>query len=129
MSRGILAVTGGRYYYDRAVVNAVLNEEYEAYCFDALVQGECPKGGADRLAKEWCFRRGVPCIGFPAQWTFYGKPAGPVRNGWMLSLLPIYKLVAFPGDNGTADAMKKAYQLEILVRDVTVSPPLSESSQ
>jgi hypothetical protein len=35
----------------------------------------------------------------------------------MLDLLPIYKLIAFPGGDGTANAVEQAYQREILVRD------------
>ncbi len=128
MTRDIIAVTGGRHYDARAVLYAVLDEEYETYCFSALVQGECPSGGADRLAKDWCFRRGVPCIGFPALWDFYGKPAGPMRNRWMLDLLPVFKLIAFPGNRGTASAMEEAEKRDILVRDVTVSPPLNGAS-
>jgi hypothetical protein len=52
-----------------------------------------------------------------AMWNRYGRGAGPIRNGWMLDLLPIYKLIAFPGGDGTANAVEQAYQREILVRD------------
>ena len=108
-----IAVTGGRGYVDYAHVERVLNEERPT----VVVQGECPYGGADQLAKRWCEENGIPCIGIEALWDYYGKAAGPIRNGWMLDLLPIYKLIAFPGDRGTANAVKQAYDREILVRD------------
>jgi hypothetical protein len=113
MTRLFYVVSGGRDYADYAHVERVLNEERPG----VVVQGECPKGGADRLAKRWCKEHGVPCIGMEALWDFYGNGAGPIRNGWMLDLLPIYKLIAFPGDRGTANAVKQAYDREILVRD------------
>lgn len=110
-----IAVSGGRYYSDYAHVKRVLDEERPG----VVVQGECPtpSQGADGLAKRWCRENGVPCIGVEALWKFYGKPAGPIRNGWMFSLLPIYKLIAFPGDRGTANAVEQAIEREICVRD------------
>jgi hypothetical protein len=108
-----IAVTGGRDYADYAHVKRVLDEERPG----VVVQGECPRGGADLLGKRWCRENGIPCIGMEAMWNRYGRGAGPIRNGWMLDLLPIYKLIAFPGGDGTANAVEQAYQREILVRD------------
>lgn len=114
MAGGIfIAVTGGRDYDDFAHISRVLSEERPT----VVVQGECPNGGADFLAKLWCRENGVPCIGMEAMWHRYGRSAGPIRNGWMLDLLPIYKLIAFPGGTGTANAVEQAHKREILVRD------------
>lgn len=113
MSKVFVAVTGGRGYDDYRHVKRVLDEERPS----VVVQGECPYGGADRLAKRWCKENGVPCLGMEALWDFYGKGAGPIRNGWMLDLLPIYKLIAFPGDRGTNNAVEQAHKREMLVRD------------
>ena len=107
------AVTGGRNLDDYDLVAGVLDEERPSI----VVQGECPYGGADRLAKLWCRKNGVICIGMEAMFSFYGRPAGPMRNAWMLDYLPIYKLIAFPGDRGTANCVAEAEKREILVRD------------
>lgn len=109
----VIAVTGGRHYRDYDHVARVLSEERPA----AVVQGECPYGGADGLAKEWCRKNGVPCFGVEANFGFYGRAGGPIRNGWMLDFVPIYKLIAFPGDRGTNNAVEQAYAREMLVRD------------
>ena len=106
-------VSGGRRYADYAHVKRVLDEERP----QVVVQGRCPMGGADALAARWCSDNGVPCIGMEAHFHFYGPRAGPMRNGWMLDLFPIYKLIAFPGGRGTANACQQAYDREILVRD------------
>lgn len=108
-----IAVTGGRNYRDYAHVKRVLDEERPG----VVVQGECPYGGADKLAKQWCRETGTPCVGLEAMWDHYGNGAGPVRNEWMLDLFPIYKLIAFPGDRGTNNAVQQAENREMLVRD------------
>lgn len=115
-----IVVSGGREYRDYAHVKRVLDEERPG----VVVQGECPtpSQGADGLAKRWCRENGVPCIGMEAMWKRYGKGAGPIRNGWMLDLLPIYKLIAFPGDRGTNNAVEQARKREILVRDERGAP-------
>lgn len=113
----IYAVTGGRDYINRVHVFDILDEEFSFLHGHALAQGECPTG-ADKLARDWCEHRGVPCIGIKAQWNHYGKAAGPIRNSWIFQLLPIFKLLAFPGDRGTADCVERARNLDILVRDL-----------
>jgi hypothetical protein len=104
-----IAVTGGRGYEDYQHVKRVLDEERPG----VVVQGECPYGGADKLTKRWCELNGVPCIGIEALWDYYGRGAGPIRNGWMLDLFPIYKLIAFPGDRGTNNCVKQAHEREM----------------
>jgi hypothetical protein len=113
VTRRFYVVSGGRDYRDFGHVERVLDEERP----DVVVQGECPKGGADLLAKRWCRKRGVPCVGIEALWDFYGNGAGPIRNGWMFDLLPIDKLVAFPGDRGTNNAVRQASERNIPIRD------------
>jgi hypothetical protein len=107
-----MVVTGGRYYRDKAHVFRVLEEEEP----DIVVQGDYPDG-ADLLAKRWCHATGTPCVGMEALFDFYGKPGGPIRNGWMLDFFPIYKVLAFPGNRGTNNCVEQAYRREILVRD------------
>src|ERR1044072_2144882 len=36
--------------------------------------------GADTIAKEWAFERGVGHVPFHADWDKYGRKAGPIRN-------------------------------------------------
>ena len=51
-----------------------------------LVHGDCPTG-ADPCADRWGRRRESEVVmePYPADWTIYGKAAGPVRNGVMVS--------------------------------------------
>jgi len=47
-----------------------------------LIHGEAR--GADTFAGEWACERKVHVLSYPAEWTKYGKQAGPIRNRQML---------------------------------------------
>src|ERR1700749_4766859 len=69
------------------------------------------QGGAafiDNFAKQWADARGIPHREYRADWTKYGKRAGPIRNREMLAAVVPDGVVAFPGDNGTADMVDVA---------------------
>lgn len=57
-----------------------------------LVEGECPCGGVDQVAREWGERVGVALSGrltvepHPADFKRLGVQAGPIRNRLMASL-------------------------------------------
>jgi ABC-type Fe3+-hydroxamate transport system substrate-binding protein len=70
--------------------------------------------GADKLAGEWCQDGGIACAIVPAQWYYYRKSAGPVRNEWMMRLKPDL-VIAFPGGTGTANMIKLAEEAGVEV--------------
>lgn len=106
-------ITGGRDYSDTAQVENVLGATLQRFPELVVVQGGAK--GADTLARLWCARNGVPCITMDAQWDYYGKAAGGIRNGWMLEFMKPNFLIAFPGGRGTADMIKKANAKGVLV--------------
>jgi hypothetical protein len=96
-----LVVTGGRDYSDTARAFAVLDELHARKSVTVIIQGEAR--GLDARAKNWAYRRGIPCASFAAQWDLHGKAAGGIRNQQMIDEgKPDYGLV-FPGGTGTAD--------------------------
>lgn len=50
-----------------------------------------------------------------ANWDFYDKAAGPVRNQWMIDWAAPTYAVAFPGGNGTRDMAKRCVEAGVLV--------------
>lgn len=42
--------------------------------------------GVDRIGEVWAFKHNVPVIKVPANWDFYGKSAGYVRNEKMAQM-------------------------------------------
>ena len=43
-----------------------------------IISGGCK--GADRLGEIYAQKHGIEIIKFPAEWSRYGKAAGPIRN-------------------------------------------------
>lgn len=110
-------VCGDRDYTDSSLVWSILQGFYEHEAVGWLtvtaspfvvIEGQCPYGGADKFAEEWCKNSplhgppvdlatynpvtyddshgGMPIahLPFPANWDKYGKKAGPIRNAQML---------------------------------------------
>ena len=93
-------VTGGRSFFDEDVLFEALDSLHAAREFTLLIHGAA--SGADWLAEQWAYSRGVKVLEFPASWAQYGKSAGPIRNRQMLDEKPDI-VVAFPGGKGTAN--------------------------
>lgn len=78
--------------------------------------------GADTIAAISSSELGVPVQVFPANWSTYGRAAGPIRNREMLDQYPDLVL-AFHSDlsksKGTADCVREARKRGIKVEVVT----------
>jgi len=96
-------VTGGRDLTDRKLVFSALNE-LEPRPLLVIAGGAT---GTDTLAEMWCNMSGIPLCVFPALWSSHGRAAGPYRNQWMLDFGQPDLIVAFPGNKGTADMVKR----------------------
>lgn len=113
-------VCGGRGYSDAERVCHAL----ECLAPSLVIHGA--SSGADRIAGRWAIDRGVPSAAFEASWDFYrarvgagkGNPAGPIRNASMLKFGQPDLVLAFPGDRGTADMVRKAEAAGIEVRKI-----------
>lgn len=112
-----LLVCGGRNYSDRDRVYSYLDAVHKKRPVALLMQGGA--NGADALAKDWALDNLIPCLTLHANWKKLGKGAGPVRNGDMICVFSPDGLVAFPGDDGTADMVSKAKKAGITVAEVS----------
>lgn len=76
--------------------------------------------GADALGERYAQERGFGLETFPADWTKFGRAAGPVRNAQMASVA--HALIAFPkageqnrGTKNMVDlAVRKGLQIRII---------------
>lgn len=101
-------------------------EQYVARTLDRLSQWFADdfaivQGGAkfvDFWAKNWAYNNGHACITVNANWDFYDNQAGPIRNGWMLKFIKVDLVIAFDGDNGTKDMIRRAKKANIPVHVV-----------
>lgn len=101
-----ILVCGGRDYSDADKMCRILDDMHAVTPFSVLIYGMAR--GADDLAKMWAVSRGVPRLGFPANWETHGRAAGPIRNQQMLNKGRPDLVIAFPGGRGTRDMIKRA---------------------
>ena len=99
-------VCGGRNFDDYDYLADKLDALDGRYAIDEIIQGEAR--GADALAERWAKLRAVKCTGFRAEWSTYGRRAGPLRNLRMLQEGRPDLVVAFAGGKGTANMISQA---------------------
>lgn len=121
-------VCGGRDYEDlhedgRNAVFVALSDIHAVTPIAFVMQGGAK--GADRSAREWAATNNVPGQTYHADWSTFGRAAGPIRNRRMLANGNPDLVVAFAGGRGTADMVRLARNADIKVI-VVPSRPLSE---
>jgi len=78
--------------------------------------------GADTIAGKVALKIGLDLVIFMANWTKYGKVAGPIRNGKMLAWCKVDRVLAFtenPPTRGTQNMIDQATKAGIEVRVFT----------
>ena len=116
-----IVVTGGRDFTDEQYVWGTLDNLHRRRRIVCVIHGGAT--GADACANRWAIRNNVERLSYPvtqAEWNEHGKKAGPMRNRLMLSREMPTLVVAYPGGRGTADCVKQAKQLGLLVADLRV---------
>jgi len=112
-------VCGDRNWSDREAICACLRTLQDRG-YDIVIEGEAR--GADRIARDVAKELGFDILKFPADWSRYGRSAGPIRNRQMLDQRPDLVL-AFHEDiahsKGTADTVREAQKrgIEVVVKD------------
>jgi hypothetical protein len=107
-------VCGGRNYKDAKRLFCVLDGIHAATPIGLVIHGAYR--GADTLAAEWAKSRQVRELPFAADWNAYPHgAAGPIRNSRMLAEGKPDLVVAFPGNRGTADMVRKAEHANVPV--------------
>lgn len=104
-----IVVAGSRYYdnYDEAkeFINHCINgmEENTAHVF---LSGGCK--GADKLGERYATENGYEIIIYKAEWSKYGKSAGPIRNKAMAEAADIVICFWDGESNGTRSMIEYA---------------------
>lgn len=111
-----IVVTGGRDYFNEALVRDVLDTLNPKQVF----VGCCPTG-VDAIVRDWCDYRKVNHTIVTANWNKFKEAAGPIRNEEMLRKAGGEALVvAFKGGRGTNNCVREALKLNMMV--VRVEP-------
>lgn len=106
-------ICGGRDYTNRVFLRAWLDQQHKLRPITLVIQGGAK--GADALAKEWARDRGIPCDEYKADWSRFGRGAGPERNGRMLREGKPDAVIAFPGHAGTSHMVQLAIRAGVTV--------------
>ena len=84
MSRFYLLIAGSRHYVDEDTFEREVGEHVgPASLHHEIVIVEGGAQGADRLARQYAEGRGLELEEFRAEWSKYGRAAGPKRNDKM----------------------------------------------
>lgn len=106
-------VCGGRDFSDRSLLHKTLDRIHLETPIGHLWHGNA--SGADTLADWWAKQlRTIAVHPVPAQWSKFGRAAGPKRNEAMLGN-EIDLVIAFPGGRGTADMIRRAQKRGVRV--------------
>lgn len=112
-----ILVCGGNKYRWRGRVDNVLDRVRAERGISLLIHGA--EVGAATLAENWAKSRQVPYVGVPAKWQEHGnRTAGAIRNSEMLKEWQPDAVVAFPGEEETADMVVKAKASGISVWEI-----------
>lgn len=120
-------VCGGRNYKNQENVYSILdiiNQKIKNNCaiFENNTELKIINGGADGadlLSKFWARDRNVQLDIFLADWTTYGKSAGPIRNKLMFDSSNPHMIVAFNGGKGTKNMITLALDNGYILEDLT----------
>lgn len=73
--------------------------------------------GVDTLGKRWAEANGIPVTEFPANWSKYGRAAGPIRNEEMAKYADALIAVRRPESRGTKDMVKRAIEHDLRIHE------------
>lgn len=112
-----ILITGSRDWNDsQAIAKAILNFAPFNWEEVTIVHGDCPTG-ADAMAQRFAESLEIETERHPANWSLYGRAAGPKRNQKMVDLgADIVLAFMNPGSKGTADCVKRAKKAGLTVR-------------
>lgn len=104
-------IAGGRYY--RLTKEDFFRLDVLRESITEVVSGGC--SGVDSDGEDWARLHGIPIRVFAAQWSKYGRYAGPLRNKQMAQYAE--QAVLFPGGAGTDSMHKEAVSRGLKIHD------------
>jgi hypothetical protein len=115
----ILGIVGSRYYNDYDNFKVIMDQWKQ----NNIIITEIVSGGADgvdSLAEKYATEYNIPCKVFKANWSKYGRSAGPIRNTEIVKICT--HILALPGPDsiGTYDTISKAKKANLIITEIKV---------
>lgn len=101
-----ILVCGGRGFGNLALLEHTLAIVHARRGISLIIEGGAL--GADRMAREWAIKAGVPFQTYEADWKALGRRAGPIRNALMIVDSQPNAVIAFEGGKGTINMVEQA---------------------
>ena len=123
-----IIICGGRHFNDYPLLKSIVDKQLIEHTIlpseTEIVSGHCE--GADMLGEQYAKEHGCALHIFPAEWTKYGKAAGPIRNKEMVDYIASADkslVIAFVSNNtrGTKNTVAQAKKLNIPVVEISYS--------
>lgn len=76
---------------------------------EEVVCGQAP--GADTYGAKWAYTNKIPIKNFPAEWSKYGKKAGPIRNQQMADYADALIVFIWNGSRGSQDMLSRMQKM------------------
>lgn len=120
-----ILVCGGREFEDYELAKNVISEAIKSKAIEnadvEIVSGHCK--GADMLGEKYATEHGTMLKIFKAEWSLYGRAAGPKRNKAMIDYISTSErkmVIAFVRKNsvGTRNTIKQAQKAGIEVIEI-----------
>jgi|SRR5688500_10532028 len=120
MNSKTVIVSGSRTITDYEAVKHAIESSPWFGRIDTVYVGDAK--GVDALALRWCKENGITYRIFRANWSFYGRGAGPERNADMINAGAEALIAIYEGDSkGTMNMIKQAKRAEIPVYPVELA--------
>ena len=121
MNKLYILVCGGRHFIDFPLLCDILDNVIGDTKEIEIVSGHCQ--GADMLGEKYAEEHDMPVKLFPADWTKYGRRAGPIRNKQMVDYIKSFHnriVIAFTNENtiGTRNTIAIAKKAKIPVMEI-----------
>jgi len=114
MDSFIISVVGSRDFYDRGILNEILNTVIQKYHLNHYEVFLCSGGakGADTLAQNYAKENGYPIIIYYPDYKNFGGKAPLVRNVRIISSADLVIALWDGKSKGTLNALSAAERLE-----------------
>jgi hypothetical protein len=106
-----LLICGDRNWTNYQLILKTLRTIHETTPVECVIEGE--QRGADLLGRQAAEELNITVLPFPANWTKYGRAAGPIRNQQMLNEGRPNSVVAFHSDLMSSKGTKSMVELSM----------------
>lgn len=104
-------IAGSRDYHDYDMLLQTIQES--GFTITEVVSGMA--SGVDQLAIRYAKENNLPLHEYWAEWDFYGKAAGPIRNRLMADYADALIAIHTNNSSGTKNMIEEATKKDLLV--------------